>query len=107
MRCFQGPRGLRGLQGPMGAVGDRVSDFWNAATIMIKVQMCHSCVHRASVSLCPQGLPGFRGKSGIAGIIGKTVSLFLFVKHRKNTTWWRTAARRELVPSMNSCVCFI
>lgn len=25
---FQGPRGLRGLQGPMGAVGDRVSVFF-------------------------------------------------------------------------------
>lgn len=31
--CFQGPRGLRGLQGPMGAVGDRVSDFWNAVKL--------------------------------------------------------------------------
>ena len=26
---FQGPRGLRGLQGPMGAVGNRVGIIYN------------------------------------------------------------------------------
>lgn len=105
---FQGPRGLRGLQGPMGAVGDRVSDFWNAVRLstlqLLSCERRKRIIHklpRVSFSFCPQGLPGFRGKPGIAGIIGKTVSLFLFVVHIKykrpksHSIWWWTAARRD------------
>lgn len=47
MPCFQGPRGLRGLQGPMGAVGDRVSDFWNA--VVSSTLQLLSCKRRKRV----------------------------------------------------------
>lgn len=71
----------------MGAVGDRVSDFWNTillswcSVFMLEMQMFPSCTSSMFFSVCPQGFPGFRGKPGITGIIGKTVSLFLFVMH--------------------------
>lgn len=53
-----------------------------------------------------QGLPGFRGKPGIAGIIGKTVSLSLFVLRVED--FIVAASRRNGPgPSVNSCVCLI
>ena len=85
---LQGPRGLRGLQGPMGSVGDRVSVFaagphtslyTHGISTYIFVKMFYLI---SSSSVCLQGFPGFRGKPGIAGIIGKTVSLsMLFVRY--------------------------
>lgn len=41
---------------------------------------------------CFQGFPGFRGKPGIAGVIGKTVSLALFVLKKR---FYRSSLQAE------------
>lgn len=57
----------------MGSVGDRVGgrSRSRSRSLLLKLE----CLTVAFF----QGLPGFRGKPGIAGIIGKTVSLSLVV----------------------------
>lgn len=63
--CFQGPRGLRGLQGPMGAVGDRVSDFWNAESRSPRCSFFHAQGANVSFTRSPCVFltlsPGFAG----------------------------------------------
>lgn len=74
--AFQGPRGLRGLQGPMGSVGDRVRHLYPDLPFLT---LFFGAAVIVSYCGCLQGLPGFRGKPGAAGVIGKTVSHALSV----------------------------
>lgn len=55
---------------------------------------------------CVQGLPGFRGKPGVAGVIGKTVSLAFVCRacSRKALIVAARGRNGRPVPSVNSCV---